>query len=130
MANIKEQAAAVNMLPNARLTAAQVAMERPRHDVFPCRAMRTHRRHGHFHIHAGHIMHGAAVAAMGRHAATGRFIGPDPQRAGPQRNDGPDQQHDAHHGGGALPLFGDNVQTTQHADADVRFSDQVEPVHA
>ena len=26
--------------------------------------------------------------------------------------------------------FGDNEQAAQHADADVRFSDQVEPVHA
>lgn len=89
-----------------------------------------HRLHGHFHMHVGHVMPSFTVTVMGRHTPIGCFIGPDTQGAGPQRDDGPNQQHDAHHRGRAPPLFGDNEQAAQHADADVRFSDQVEPVHA
>lgn len=89
-----------------------------------------HRLHGHFHMHVGMSCLASPSPSWEGHTPIGCFIGPDTQGAGPQRDDGPNQQHDAHHRGRAPPLFGDNEQAAQHADADVRFSDQVEPVHA
>lgn len=77
-------------------------MERSRHDALPVRVC-DHRLHGHFHMHVGHVMPSSTVT--GRHTPIGCFIGPDPQGAGPQRDDGPDQQHDAHHRQGAAAVW-------------------------
>ena len=89
-----------------------------------------HRLHGHFHMHVGHVMPSSTVTVMGRHTPIGCFIGPETQGAGPQRDDGPDQQHAAHHRDRAPPLIGGNDPAARRADAAVRIRAQVEPVHA